>query len=136
MVLTVQHLKEHGVAQYFGPGDFTAHAIRPSFTSVSTFCDEFLLSSKDLVLTLKHCYVQTKQSTPISTMQKFIYSASWKPVPGGLTSDAEFCANRARLTMLYVFGKISRNNPGHKEQKRAKQVYPVNSFQFHHSSSV
>ena len=79
-------------------------------------------NSKDLVSTLKRGYVQTKQSTSISTMQKFIYSASWKLVPGGLTSDAKFCANRGRLTMLYVFGKIGRNNQGRKEQKRAKQV--------------
>ena len=104
----------------------TAHAIRPSFTSVSSFCDESLLSRqtdiKGLVSILIHGYVQTKQATPISTMQKFIDSASWKPVPGGLASDAEFCANRARLTMLYVFGKIGLNNPGRKEQKRAKQV--------------
>ncbi len=49
--------------------------------------------SNGLVSILIRGYVQTKQATPISTMQKFFADASWKPVPGGLAGDAEFRAN-------------------------------------------
>jgi hypothetical protein len=66
--------------------------------------------------------VQTKNATPISTIQNFINTASWKPVPGGLAGDAEFRANRATLAKLYVFGERGLNNPGREEQKRAKKV--------------
>ena len=104
----------------------TAHSIKTSFISVSTFCDESQLSgqpdSSGLVSILIRGYVQTKQATPISTMQKFFADASWKPVPGGLAGDAEFRANRATLAKLYVFGEIGLNNTGREEQKRAKQV--------------
>ncbi len=53
----------------------TAHSIKTSFISVSTFCYESQLSgqpdSNGLVSILIRGYVQTKQATPISTMQKF-----------------------------------------------------------------
>ncbi len=71
---------------------------------------------------LTHGYVKTKQETLISMMPTLINTASWKPVPGGLAGDAEFCANSATLAKLYVFREISLNNPGREEQKRAKQV--------------
>ena len=104
----------------------TAHSIKTSFISVSTFCDESQLSgqpdSSGLVSILIRGYVQTKQATPISTMQKFFADASWKPVPGGLAGDAEFRANCETLAKLYVFGEIGLNNTGREEQKRAKQV--------------
>jgi hypothetical protein len=68
----------------------TAHSINTSFTSASIFCDEYQLSgqpdSNGLVSILIRGYVQTKQATPISTMQKFFNDASWKPVPGGLAA--------------------------------------------------
>ena len=102
------------------------HSIKTSFISVSTFCDESQLSgqpdSNGLVSILIRGYVQTKQATPISTMQKFFADASWKPVPGGLAGDAEFRANCETLAKLYVFGEIGLNNTGREEQKRAKQV--------------
>jgi hypothetical protein len=102
------------------------HSIKTSFISVSTFCDESQLSgqpdSNGLVSILIRGYVQTKQATPISTMQKIFADASWKPVPGGLAGDAEFRGNRATLAKLYVFGEIGLNNTGREEQKRAKQV--------------
>ncbi len=63
----LQNLKEH-------LSNSTAHSIKTSFTSVSTFCDESQLSgqpySNGLVSILIRSYVQTKQATLISTMQK------------------------------------------------------------------
>ena len=111
----------------------TAHCINTSFTSVSTFCDESLLSgptdSEGLVSIVIQGYVQTREATPISTMHKFIDTATWKPVPGGLAGDAEFRANSASLAKLYAFGEIGLNNQGRseksQEQKRAKQVQPI-----------
>jgi hypothetical protein len=60
----------------------TAHSIKTTFTSVSTFCDECQLSgqpdSNCLVSILIRGYVQTKQATPISTMQKIFGIAFFK----------------------------------------------------------
>jgi hypothetical protein len=70
------------------------------------FCYEYLLSRQPdadsywHVSIVIHRYVQTENSTPISTMHKFINTASWKPVPRGLASNAEFSANSVRLSKL------------------------------------
>ena len=65
-----------------------------SVTSINTFCNKSQLSgepdSNGLVSIEVYGYVQTKNGTPISTMQKLIESASWKPVPGSLMSDSDF----------------------------------------------
>ena len=67
-----------------------------SVTSLSTLYYESLLpgqpDSNGLVSIEDHGYVRTRNGTPISTMLKFINSAFWKPVPGGLTSDPDFPA--------------------------------------------
>ena len=110
-----------------------AHAIKHNVTSISTYCDESQLCGQTdregLVSIVIHGYVQTKQATPISTMEKLFDSATWKPVPGGLAGDAEFRANSASLAKLYAFGEIGLNNQGRseksQEQKRAKQVQPI-----------
>ena len=87
-----------------------------SVTSISTYCNESQLSgepdSNGLVSIEMFGYVQTKNATPISTMQKLIESASWKPVPGGLASDRHYKKISESYALLYQFGAISLNNAG------------------------
>ena len=97
-----------------------------SVTSISTFCNESQLSgepdSNGLVSIEVYGYVQTKNATPISTMQKLIESASWKPVPGGLMSDRDFKQISESGALLYLFGKIGLNNAGREEARIARKV--------------
>ena len=97
-----------------------------SVTSISTFCNESQLSgepdSNGLVSIEVYGYVQTKNGTPISTMQKLIESASWKPVPGGLMSDRDFKKIRESYALLYLFGAIGLNNAGREEARIARKV--------------
>ena len=97
-----------------------------SVTSISTFCHESQLSgepdSNGLVSIEVYGYVQTKNATPISTMQKLIESASWKPVPGGLMSDRDFKKISESCALLYLFGKIGLNNAGREEARIARKV--------------
>ena len=73
-------------------------------------------------------YVHVKNATPQSTMKKWIDSATWQPVPGGLTSDKEYMSNMRRFqdpddewTRLMLFGSIGANNVGRSEEKAAKR---------------
>ena len=97
-----------------------------SVTSISTFCNESELSgdpdSNSLVSIEVYGFVQTKNGTPISTMQKLIESASWKPVPGGLTSDRDFKMISETCAQLYLFGTIGLNNAGREEARIARKV--------------
>jgi hypothetical protein len=99
---------------------------------VVVFCDESLLSfpsaSDGLVSIEVLGYVQAKSATPQSTMKKWIDSATWKQVPGGLTSDNEYMSNMRRFqdpndewTRLVLFGSIGANNAGRSEEKAAKR---------------
>jgi hypothetical protein len=61
-------------------------------------------------------------------MKKWMDSATWKPVPGGLTSDKEYMSNTRRFqdpndewTRLVLFGSIGANNLGRSEEKAAKR---------------
>ena len=67
-------------------------------------------------------FVQTKNGTPISTMQKLIDSASWKPVPGGLTSNSDFKKILESYSLMYQFGAIGLNNAGREEARIARKV--------------
>ena len=64
-----------------------------SVTSQIAFYDATLLSgvpdSDGLVSIALQGYVQTRSGTRVSTMQAWIESAVWTPVPGGLASDAD-----------------------------------------------
>ena len=105
----------------------SAAAEKPfSVTSISTFCNESHLSgepdSNGLVSIEVYGFVQTKNGTPISTMQKLIESASWKPVPGGLMSDRDFKKIRESYALLYQFGVIGLNNAGREEARIARKV--------------
>ncbi len=66
---------------------------------------------------------------PLSTMTKWIASARWKPVKGGLTSDDEYMSNMRRFedpddqwTRLKLFGSIGANNVGRAAQKAIRKV--------------
>ena len=97
-----------------------------SIISISTFCNESELSgepdSNGVVSIEVFAYVQTKHASPISTMNKLFESASWKPVPGGLTSDRDFKKIRESYALLYQFGAIGLNNAGREEARSARKV--------------
>jgi hypothetical protein len=73
-------------------GHIASHAL-PSFVTNRISQDIPIVK----VVSLKiQGYVQTKNSVPLTTMEKWIGSASWKPLPGGLMSDDDFIANMRR----------------------------------------
>ena len=97
------------------------------------FCDRSLFSqqpdSDGLVSIEVLGYVQAKSSAPLTTMKKWIDSASWKPVEGGLTGDDEYMANMRRFedpddqwTRLMLFGSIGANNVGRAAEKATRKV--------------
>jgi hypothetical protein len=62
-------------------------------------------------------------------MKKWIDSATWKPVEGGLTSDDEYMSNMRRFedpddawTQLLLYGSIGANNVGRAAEKAARKV--------------
>ena len=97
----------------------TGHGQPHFVTSFTVFCDESHFSghtdSEGLVSLEIQGYVQTEKSVPLAKMQTWIGSVSWKPVPGGLMSDAGFKANMRRFddqsdtwTRLTIFGEARR----------------------------
>ena len=97
------------------------------------FCDRSLFSqppdSDGLVSIEVLGYVQAKSSAPLTTMKKWIDSASWKPVEGGLTGDDEYMSNMRRFedpddkwTRLMLFGSIGANNAGRAAEKATRKV--------------
>ena len=101
-------------------------------TGVVVFCDRSLFSqppeSDGLVSIEMRGYVQARQATRHSTMKKWVDSATWNPVPGGLTSDDEYISNMRRFedpndecTRFPVFGSIGANNFTRSEEKAAKR---------------
>jgi hypothetical protein len=61
-------------------------------------------------------------------MKNWIDSATWKPVPGSLTSGKEYMSNMHRFqdpndawTRLLLFGSIGAKNAGQSEEKAAKR---------------
>jgi hypothetical protein len=119
-------LKEHLRAR-------TGHTRPLSIIGMVVFCDRSLFlqppDSDGLVSIEVLGYVQAKSSTPLSTMKQWIDSATWKPVPGGLTSDDEYMSNMRRFedpddqwTRLLVYGSIGANNVGRAAEKTARKV--------------
>ena len=111
----------------------TGHSKPLSLLGVVVFCDRSLFSqppdSDGLVSIEVLGYAQANNTTPLSTMQKWIDSATWKPVPGGLTSDDEYMSNMRRFedpddqwTRLLVSGSIGANNVGRAAEKAARKV--------------
>ena len=73
-------------------------------------------------------YVQTKPSSQ-SRMTKWIPSATWDPVPGGLCSNGEFLADMDRLNdltlswyKLPIFGELGLNNRGRTAARDKRKV--------------
>ena len=73
-------------------------------------------------------YVQTKPSRPY-TMTKWIPSATWDPVPGGLCSNGKFLADMDRLNdltlswyKLPIFGELGLNNRGSTAARDKRKV--------------
>lgn len=104
-----------------------------SVTSQIAFYDATLLSgvpdSDGLVSIALQGYVQTRSGTRVSTMQAWIESAVWTPVPGGLASDADFKHNMQRSedandswTQFVTFGSVGMNNHGRATQRNARKV--------------
>jgi len=111
----------------------TGHTRPSSVTGVAVFCDKSLFSvppdSAGLVSIEVQGYVQAIQGKQLSTMQKWIDSATWKPVPGGLSSDAEYQTNMRKfndpndsMTRLMVYGRVGANNAGRAADKQARQA--------------
>ena len=111
----------------------TGHNMPKCVTSVVVFCDRSLFSqppeSDGLVSIEMRGYVQARQATRHSTMKKWVDSATWNPVPGGLTSDDEYMSNMRRFqdpndewTRFLVFGSIGANNTGRLMERAARQV--------------
>jgi hypothetical protein len=99
----------------------TGHTQPLCITGLAVFCDRSLFSqppaSDGLVSIEVLGYVQANNATPLSTVKKWIDSATWKPVEGGLTSDNEYMSNMRRFqdpndewTRLVLFGSIGANN--------------------------
>ena len=107
------------------------HRCRP--TTYYYFYDATLLSgvpdSDGLVSIALQGYVQTRSGTRVSTMQAWIESAVWTPVPGGLASDAGFKHNMQRFedandswTQFVTFGSVGMNNHGRATQRNTRKV--------------
>jgi hypothetical protein len=111
----------------------TRHTLPSSVTGGAVFFDGLLFSappdSAGLVSIELQGYVQARYSIPLSTVKKWIDSASWKPVPGGLTGDDEYMSNMRRFedpddqwTRLMLFGSIGANNAGRAAEKATRKV--------------
>ncbi len=111
----------------------TGHDMPLSIIGVVVFCERSLSSqqpdSDGLVSIEVLGYVQANQTTTLSTMNKWMFFATWKPVPGGLTSDDEYMSNMRRIedpndewTRLLLFGSIGANNKGRSAEKAARKV--------------
>ena len=125
----------------------TGHGMPKCVTCVTVFCDELHFSGlSDVVLVEIQGYVQTKNTVTLTTMQKWIDSASWKPVPRGLMSDDDFVANMRRFedpsdawTRLNVFGSVGANNAGRIAKGQARKVnenYLILTFQIVSSNGL
>ena len=111
----------------------TGHNMPDCVTGVVVFCDASLFSQppeRDGLVSIEMLgYVQARHATRLSTLNKWVDSATWNPVPGGLTSDHEYLLNMRRFqdpndewTRLLVFGSIGANNTGRFMEKAARQV--------------
>ena len=128
----------------------TGHNRPHCVTCLTVFCDESHFSghtdSEGLVSLEIQGYVQNSKTVPLSTMQTWIRSASWKPVPGGLMSDAGFKANMRRFddqsdtwTRLTIFGGVGANNAGRNAEGQVRKVnenFHIMTFQIVSSNGL
>ena len=128
----------------------TGHNRPNCVTSLTVFCDESHFSghtdSAGLVSLEIQGYVQTKDAVSLTTVERWIGSASWKPVPGGLMSDAGFKANKVRFddqsdtwTRLTIFGGVGANNAGRNAEGQVRKVnenFHIMTFQIVSSNGL
>ena len=106
----------------------------PAFvTFVTAFYDASIISGvlpEGVSISLRG-YVQTRAHTncEITTVQKWIPSAVWNPVRGGLASDSGFKADTSRSedpndlwTQMSVYGSLSLNNSARLERKKLREA--------------
>ena len=108
----------------------------PAFVAfITAFYDTSFISG-DIADGISICislrgYVQTRTNTccEINTVQKWIPSALWKPVRGGLASDSEFRADITRSedpndqwTQMIVLGSLCLNNAARSEKKQMREA--------------
>ena len=108
----------------------------PAFVNfITAFYDTSIISgtlpsSVSISISLRG-YVQTRTNTncEIATVQKWIPSALWNPVRGGLASNTEFRADVMRSedpndqwTQMIVFGSLSLNNTARSEKKQIREA--------------
>jgi hypothetical protein len=108
----------------------------PDFvTFVTAFYDTSIISGAlpegVLISISMRGYVQTRANTccEITTVQKWIPSAVWNPVPDGLASDSRFRADTSRSkdpndqwTQMSVYGSLSLHDPARLEWKSLKEA--------------
>jgi hypothetical protein len=110
----------------------TGHYRPFSISGVVVFCDRSLYSqppdSDGLISIEVIGYVQANNTVTQTTMKKWMDSATWKPVEGGLTSNKEYMSNMRRFqdpndewTRLMLYGNIGANNVTRSEEKAAKR---------------
>ncbi len=128
----------------------TGHDMPHCVTSLTVFCDESHFSgptdSEGLVSLEIQGYVQTTNTAALPTMQKWIGSASWKPLPGGLMCDSDFRANMRRFddqydtwTRLTIFGGVGANNAGRNAEGQVRKVnenFHIMTFQIVSSNGL
>ena len=104
-----------------------------SVIGIVVFCDRSLFSQppdNDGLVSIEVLgYVQANHAKGQSTMNRWIDTATWQPVPGGLTSDHVHMSNIRRFedpndewTRLKIFGEIGANNAGRAADKAARKV--------------
>ena len=104
-----------------------------SVIGVIVFCDRSLFSQppdNDGLVSIEVLgYVQANHAKGQSTVNRWIDTATWQPVPGGLTSDHVYMSNIRRFedpndewTRLKIFGEIGANNAGRAADKAARKV--------------
>ena len=111
------------------------HTMPDSVTFVTAFYDTSILSEAlpdGVTISISfrgYVQISTRSCCEITTMQKWIPSAIWNPVLGGLASNSEFRADVFRSedpnnqwTQWVVFGSIGLNNAAKMERKKLREA--------------
>ena len=118
-----------------------AHTMPPVVTFVTAFYDATIITgtlSEDVSVSISlHGYVQSRAnaSCELSTVQKWMPCANWRPVRGGLASHPEFRADVSRSedpntawTQMILYGNLSLNNAAKMERKKLREASHLHSI--------
>ena len=118
-----------------------AHTMPPVVTFVTAFYDATIITgtlSEDVSVSISlHGYVQSRAnaSCELSTVQKWMPCANWRPVCGGLASHPEFRADASRSedpntawTQMILYGNLSLNNAAKMERKKLREASHLHSI--------